>query len=87
MAWGVEKMVPLASGIVRLGSEVAKKIFNYLQSLIVGGGALVGTCRCRSLPGNELGAGKLDPLHPRSRVQQQSPDPAATRSHAGYSGR
>ena len=39
MAWGVEKTVPLASGISRPGSEVAKQTFNYLQSLIPGGGA------------------------------------------------
>jgi len=38
MAWGVEKTVPLASGISRPGSEVAKQTFNYLQSLIPGGG-------------------------------------------------
>jgi hypothetical protein len=39
MAWAVEKTVPLASGISRPGSEVAKQTFNYLQSLIPGGGA------------------------------------------------
>jgi hypothetical protein len=39
MAWGVEKTVPLAGGISRPGSEVAKQTFNYLQSLIPGGGA------------------------------------------------
>ena len=39
MAWGVEKTVPLASGISRPGSEVAKQTFNYLQSLNPGGGA------------------------------------------------
>jgi hypothetical protein len=39
MAWGVEKTVPLTSGISRPGSEVAKQTFNYLQSLIPGGGA------------------------------------------------
>ena len=38
MAWGVEKTVPLASGISRPGSEIAKQTFNYLQSLIPGGG-------------------------------------------------
>ncbi|MGA9667636.1 MAG: hypothetical protein WBQ94_00420 [Terracidiphilus sp.] len=38
MAWGVEKTVPLASGISRPGSEVAKQTFNYLQSLIPGSG-------------------------------------------------
>jgi hypothetical protein len=38
MAWGVEKTVPLASGVSRPGSEVAKQTFNYLQSLIPGGG-------------------------------------------------
>jgi hypothetical protein len=37
MAWGVEKTVPLASGISRPGSEVAKQTFNYLQGLIPGG--------------------------------------------------
>ncbi|WP_433984629.1 hypothetical protein RBB78_08160 [Tunturiibacter empetritectus] len=35
---GVEKTVPLASGISRPGSEVAKQTFNYLQSLIPGSG-------------------------------------------------
>jgi hypothetical protein len=39
MAWGVEKTVPLASGISRPGSEVAKQTFNYLQGLIPGGAA------------------------------------------------
>jgi hypothetical protein len=39
MAWAVEKTVPLASGISRPGSEVAKQTFNYLQSLISGSGA------------------------------------------------
>jgi hypothetical protein len=39
MAWAVEKTVPLASGISRPGSEVARQTFNYLQSLISGGGA------------------------------------------------
>jgi hypothetical protein len=42
MAWGIEKTVPLASGISRPGSEVAKQTFNYLQSLIPGGGAPPG---------------------------------------------
>jgi hypothetical protein len=37
MAWGVEKTVPLASGISRPGSEVGKQTFNYLQSLIPAG--------------------------------------------------
>ncbi len=37
MAWGVESTVPLASGISRPGSEVAKQTFNYLQGLIPGG--------------------------------------------------
>ena len=37
MAWGVEKTIPMASGISRPGSEVAKQTFNYLQSLIPGG--------------------------------------------------
>ena len=39
MAWGVEKTVPLASGISRPGAEVAKQTFNFLQSLLPGGGA------------------------------------------------
>jgi hypothetical protein len=39
MAWGVEKTVPLVSGISRPGSEVGKQTFNYLQGLIPGGGA------------------------------------------------
>jgi len=34
MAWGVEKTVPLASGVTRPGSEVAKQTFNYLQALV-----------------------------------------------------
>jgi hypothetical protein len=34
MAWGIEKVVPLANGISRPGSEVAKLTLNYLQSLI-----------------------------------------------------
>jgi hypothetical protein len=38
MAWGVEKTVPLSSGISRPGSEVAKQTFNFLQGLIPGGG-------------------------------------------------
>ena len=38
MAWGVERTVSLASGISRPGSEVAKQTFNYLQSLVSGGG-------------------------------------------------
>jgi hypothetical protein len=37
MAWGVEKTVPLASGISRPGGEVATQTFNYLQGLIPGG--------------------------------------------------
>ena len=39
MAWGIEKTVPLASGISRIGSEVAKQTFAYLQSLVSAGGA------------------------------------------------
>ena len=39
MVWGVEKIIPLASGISRPGSEVAKQTFNFLQSLLTGGGA------------------------------------------------
>jgi hypothetical protein len=38
MAWGVERTVPLASGVSRPGSEVAKQTLNYLQSLIPGSG-------------------------------------------------
>jgi len=38
MAWGIEKTVPLASGISRPGSEAAKQTFNYLQALVSGGG-------------------------------------------------
>jgi hypothetical protein len=38
MVWGIEKTVPLASGISRPGSEVAKQTLNYLQSLVPGGG-------------------------------------------------
>ncbi len=38
MAWGVEKTVPLASGISRPGGEVAAQTFNFLQGLIPGGG-------------------------------------------------
>jgi hypothetical protein len=34
MAWGVEKTVPLVSGISRPGAEVGKQTFNYLQALI-----------------------------------------------------
>jgi hypothetical protein len=37
MAWGIEKTVPLASGISRPGSEVAKQTFNYLQALVPAG--------------------------------------------------
>jgi len=39
MAWGVEKTVPLASGISRPGGEVAKQTLNFLQSLLPGGGS------------------------------------------------
>jgi hypothetical protein len=39
MAWGIEKTVPLANGISRPGSEVAKQTLNYLQSLVPGGAA------------------------------------------------
>jgi hypothetical protein len=39
MAWGVEKTVPLASGISRPGGEVATQTFNYLQGLIPDGAA------------------------------------------------
>jgi hypothetical protein len=39
MAWGVERTVPLGSGISRPGGEVAKQTFNYLQSLVQGDGA------------------------------------------------
>lgn len=39
MAWGVERTVPLASGISRPGSEVAKQTFNFLQALIPGSAA------------------------------------------------
>jgi hypothetical protein len=34
MAWGIERTVPLASGVTLPGSEVAKQTFNYLQSLV-----------------------------------------------------
>ena len=39
MAWGVERTVPLASGISRRGSEVANQTFTYLQALLPGGAA------------------------------------------------
>lgn len=39
MAWGIEKTVPLASGISRPGSEAAKRTFNYLQSLVAAAAA------------------------------------------------
>ena len=48
MAWGIEKTVPLASGISRPGSEVAKQTFNYLQSLVAGGRDPASACRRRS---------------------------------------
>jgi hypothetical protein len=38
MAWGIEKTVPLASGIGRQGREVAMQTLNYLQGLVSGGG-------------------------------------------------
>jgi hypothetical protein len=34
MAWGIERTVPLASGVTRPGNEVAKQTFNYLQALV-----------------------------------------------------
>jgi hypothetical protein len=37
MAWGVEKTVPLASGISRPGGEVAKQTLNFLQGLVPAG--------------------------------------------------
>jgi hypothetical protein len=38
MAWGVERTVPLATGVSRPGNEVAKQTFSFLQGLIPGGG-------------------------------------------------
>lgn len=54
MAWGLEKTVPLASGISRPGGEVATQTFNYLQSLIpvvAGGGppALAAAVRYQAM--------------------------------------
>jgi len=37
MAWGVEKTVPLASGISRPGAEVARQTLAYLQGLVPAG--------------------------------------------------
>jgi hypothetical protein len=52
MAWGIERTVSLASGLSRPGAEVAKQTFNYLQSLIPGGGAppaLAATVRYQAM--------------------------------------
>jgi len=37
MAWGIERTVPLPSGISRMGSEVAAQTVNFLTNLISGG--------------------------------------------------
>src|SRR5271166_6442921 len=85
MAWGVEKTVPLVSGISRPGSEVAKQTFNYLQGLIPGGGApppMAAAVRYQamnSVPENWI------PLIPGARAQQQPRNPIAARSHATHS--
>jgi len=39
MAWGVERTVPLPTGVSRMGSEVATQTVNYLES-VSGGGAV-----------------------------------------------
>jgi hypothetical protein len=66
MAWGIERTVPLASGISRPGSEVAKQTFNYLQALVPDGGtppALAAAVRYQamnSVPENWI---PLVPVH------------------------
>lgn len=84
MAWGVERTVPLGSGISRPGGEVAKQTFNYLQSLVQGGGAppqLAAAVRYQamnSVPENWI---PFIPVH----VPNQSRDSVATRGYATHS--
>ena len=87
MAWGVEKTVPLASGVTRPGSEVAKQTFNYLQALVPADRNSSATGRCSSLSGDELRAGKLDSAYSGARSQRQSRDSTATRRDAAHSRR
>src|ERR1700744_4178741 len=66
MAWGVEKTVPLASGISRPATEAPKQTFNYPHGLIPGGGApppMTAALRCQamnSVPENRI---PLIPVH------------------------
>jgi len=77
MAWGVERTVPLASGISRPGSEVAKQTFNYLQSLIPGSGtppALAAAVRYQamnSVPGNWIPFIPVHVLNNNRQIQLQ----------------
>ena len=77
MAWAVEKTVPLASGISRPGNEVAKQTFNYLQSLVPGGGtppALAAAVRYQamnSVPENWIPFIPVNVPHNNRQIQLQ----------------